>query len=164
MSCLALQHAEQVVVESVTIPIPFEAGERPAILSRGYARRSKARVVVVNDGTGMAVSASEAGDEPCMLARALPDVPLMQEVLPGFEPAPAWTGVYGPARMPQALTRRLHADINRALSVPDVVQKINDMGFDVVLANSPEDFAARNQRSIDLTARIAKAANIEAPQ
>lgn len=54
-----------------------EAGERPAILSRGYARRSKARVVVVNDGTGMAVSASEAGDEPCMLARALPEVPLV---------------------------------------------------------------------------------------
>jgi tripartite-type tricarboxylate transporter receptor subunit TctC len=93
--------------------------------------------------------------------KTLPDVPLMQELLPGFEPAPAWTGVYGPARLPQAVVRRLHADINRSLSVPEVAGKINDLGFDVVLAATPEEFATRMQRGIDLTARIAKAANIE---
>ena len=94
--------------------------------------------------------------------KTLPDVPLMQELVPGFEPAPAWTGVYGPARMPPAVVRRLHADINRSLSVPEVAAKINDVGFDIVLTASAEDFAARLRKGIDLTARIAKAAKIEA--
>ena len=94
--------------------------------------------------------------------KTLPDLPLMQELVPGFDPAPAWTGIYGPARMPQAVVRRLHADINRALSVPEVVSKINDIGFDVVLTATPEEFAARLKKGIDLTARIAKAAKMEA--
>ena len=93
--------------------------------------------------------------------RALPDVPLMQELVPGFEPAPAWTGLYGPAKIPQAILRRLHADVVAALSAPDVASKINDIGFDVVLSASPEDFAARVRKAIDLTARIVKAAKIE---
>jgi len=93
--------------------------------------------------------------------KTLPDVPMMQEVVPGFEPAPAWTGVYGPARLPPAVLRRLHDDINRSLSVPDVVSKINDVGFDVVLSATAEEFAQRMRKGIDLTARIVKAAKIE---
>lgn len=49
------------------------AGERPAILSRGYARRRPRRgVTVVSDGERIAVGVDEAGDEPLMLARAVP--------------------------------------------------------------------------------------------
>jgi tripartite-type tricarboxylate transporter receptor subunit TctC len=93
--------------------------------------------------------------------KVLPDVPMMQEVVPGFEPAPAWTGIYGPARLPPAVLRKLHDDINRSLSVPDVVSKINDVGFDVVLSATAEEFAQRMKKGIDLTARIVKAAKIE---
>ena len=93
--------------------------------------------------------------------KTLPDVPLMHELIPGFEPAPAWTGVYGPARMPQTVVRRLHSDINRSLSLPEVGEKISSVGFDVVLSSSPEDFAARMKKGIDLTARIVRAAKIE---
>ena len=93
--------------------------------------------------------------------KTLPETPLMQEVVPGFEPAPAWTGVYGPARLPPAVLRRLHDDINRSLSVPDVVSKINDVGFDVVLSATAEEFAQRMKKGIDLTARIVKASKIE---
>ena len=94
--------------------------------------------------------------------KTLPEVPLMQEQIPGFEPAPAWTGVYGPARMPPAVVARLHAAINRSLSVPEVAAKINDIGFDIMLTGTAEEFAARLKKGIDLTARIAKAAKIEA--
>ncbi|MEP7116664.1 MAG: tetraacyldisaccharide 4'-kinase [Acidobacteriota bacterium] len=48
-------------------------GERPAILSRGYARPVPARgVTVVSDGTRVLVDARHAGDEPLMLAQAVP--------------------------------------------------------------------------------------------
>ena len=48
-------------------------GWRPAILSRGYGRRSRG-VVVVSAGDGALVSPEEGGDEPVALARSLSGV------------------------------------------------------------------------------------------
>ncbi len=54
------------------------AGERPVILSRGYGRvRVADGVVVVSDGRDVLVPAPHSGDEPQMLARALPGVPVL---------------------------------------------------------------------------------------
>jgi tetraacyldisaccharide 4'-kinase len=54
------------------------AGERPAILSRGYGRRRGSdEVVVVSDGRNVLAPVSESGDEPQMLARALTGVPVL---------------------------------------------------------------------------------------
>lgn len=48
-------------------------GERPAILSRGYARAVASREpTVVSDGTAVLTDVAHAGDEPLMLARAVP--------------------------------------------------------------------------------------------
>lgn len=53
----------------------FEAGERPAVLTRGYARRvSPDGVTVVSDGSTVRATLDTAGDEPLMLAHALPGV------------------------------------------------------------------------------------------
>jgi tetraacyldisaccharide 4'-kinase len=51
-----------------------EAGEPVAVLSRGYGGRFRGEVLVVSDGQGVLAAAAEAGDEPVMLARALPGV------------------------------------------------------------------------------------------
>jgi tetraacyldisaccharide 4'-kinase len=48
-------------------------GRRPAILSRGYGRKSRG-VVVVSEGNGPLVSPGEGGDEPVALALRLPGV------------------------------------------------------------------------------------------
>jgi tetraacyldisaccharide 4'-kinase len=51
----------------------IEAGERPAILSRGYGRRrSSDGVTIVSNGEGIIGSLESSGDEPLMLARAVP--------------------------------------------------------------------------------------------
>ena len=53
-------------------------GERPAILTRGYGRRRGADgVVVVSSGHEVLVPTLQSGDEPQMLARALPGVPVL---------------------------------------------------------------------------------------
>lgn len=53
-------------------------GERPAVLSRGYGRRkADAGVTVVSDAAGLRSDFDHAGDEPLMLARALPGVPVL---------------------------------------------------------------------------------------
>lgn len=54
------------------------AGERPAILSRGYGRRhAPDGVTVVSDGSSILAGLDSAGDEPLMLARALGGVPVL---------------------------------------------------------------------------------------
>jgi tetraacyldisaccharide 4'-kinase len=51
----------------------IQIGERPSILSRGYARQTPSEgVVVVSDGQGVRTDVAHAGDEPYMLARAVP--------------------------------------------------------------------------------------------
>lgn len=53
-------------------------GERPAILTRGYGRRvARDGVTVVSDARGVRAGLDEAGDEPLMLARALPGVAVL---------------------------------------------------------------------------------------
>ncbi|MBI3403025.1 MAG: tetraacyldisaccharide 4'-kinase [Acidobacteria bacterium] len=53
-------------------------GERPAILTRGYARRDASDgVTVVSDGAAVRADLPTAGDEPLMLARTLPGVAVL---------------------------------------------------------------------------------------
>lgn len=48
-------------------------GERPAVLSRGYARRrAEPGAVIVSDGRHLLADLDRAGDEPLMLARSVP--------------------------------------------------------------------------------------------
>src|SRR5258706_12477211 len=55
-----------------------DLGERPAILSRGYARRDAGDgVVVVRDPAGIRADLDRAGDEPLMLARQLDGVAVL---------------------------------------------------------------------------------------
>jgi tetraacyldisaccharide 4'-kinase len=56
----------------------LNSGERPAILSRGYRRRTRPDdVVVVSDGVSVLTSVRESGDEPQMLARSLHGIPVV---------------------------------------------------------------------------------------
>ena len=56
----------------------LEWNEHPAVLSRGYGRRESADgVVVVSDGTRVLAGVESSGDEPQMLARNLPGVPVL---------------------------------------------------------------------------------------
>lgn len=49
-------------------------GLRVAVVSRGYGRKEESKVLVVSRGDGALVSSQEGGDEPVMLAEALPGV------------------------------------------------------------------------------------------
>lgn len=92
---------------------------------------------------------------------ALPDVPLMHDVVKGYEPTPAWTALFGPGRLPAAIVKRLHDEMVATISAPDMRQKLQELGFDPMLSASPEDFAVRLRNDLELTARIVKAAKIE---
>lgn len=54
-----------------------DEGFRPAVLSRGYGGKSSAPVNIVSDGTRILLPHSTAGDEPCLIARSLPGIPVI---------------------------------------------------------------------------------------
>ncbi len=54
----------------------IDEGKRPALISRGYGRRTRG-MVVVSDGAGSVVTASEGGDEPLLIARRFPTIPVI---------------------------------------------------------------------------------------
>src|SRR5881409_1393462 len=54
----------------------MELGHRPAVVSRGYGRRGHG-IQVVADSASIRIDADEGGDEPFLLARRLPGVPVV---------------------------------------------------------------------------------------
>ena len=52
-------------------------GYRPAVLSRGYGGKNPQPVNVVSDGRTIFLDAKQAGDEPLLIARTLPGVPVL---------------------------------------------------------------------------------------
>jgi tripartite-type tricarboxylate transporter receptor subunit TctC len=70
----------------------------------------------------------------------LPDLPAIAESgYPGFE-ALAWNGLVAPAGTPRPVIEKINAEVNAILKLPDVVQKMNAAGFDLI-GGTPEDFA-----------------------
>ena len=71
----------------------------------------------------------------------LPDLPAIAESgYPGFE-ALAWNGVLVAANTPQPIVARLNAEMNAILKAPDMRQKMQGFGFDLI-GGTPEDFGA----------------------
>ena len=52
-------------------------GLKPGILSRGYGRKNKNDRVVIGPGTATSLNPEEIGDEASVLARLLPNVPII---------------------------------------------------------------------------------------
>ena len=52
-------------------------GYHPAIISRGYHGKAKGSVNIVSDAGGILLGPGQAGDEPYMLARSLPGIPVI---------------------------------------------------------------------------------------
>ena len=66
----------------------------------------------------------------------LPNVPTLAETFPGFE-AQSWVGVVVPAATPRPIVMRLNAAVVKALAAPDVREKFESQGMEVV-ASTPE--------------------------
>ena len=54
----------------------IDLGHKPAVVSRGYGRHSKG-IQIVADAASIRLDAEESGDEPFLLARRLPGVPVV---------------------------------------------------------------------------------------
>ena len=85
---------------------------------------------------------------------AFPDVPAIAEVLPGYESS-AWFGLFGPARLPADVARKLGDAARQALQQPDMRKRLETEGA-IPVGNSPEQFAAFVQSEIPRWAKVVK--------
>lgn len=83
---------------------------------------------------------------------ALPDVPAIAEVVPGYE-ASAWFGAAAPKGTPAAAIARLNREFNAALADPAMKAKLADLGG-VPIAGTPEQFWAIHRMETEKWAKI----------
>jgi len=83
----------------------------------------------------------------------LPELPAIADSgYPGFE-ALAWNGIMVPAGTPKTVIAKLNAEINAILKLPDVAQKMNAQGFDLI-GGTPEDLGNLIRRETETWAPV----------
>jgi tripartite-type tricarboxylate transporter receptor subunit TctC len=91
---------------------------------------------------------------------ALPDVPTMAEAGYKGQESDTLQGLLAPAGTPKAAIARLSSEATKIMALPDVRQRMGDLGFNII-ASSPQDFAAQIKTEIAKWTKVVKSAGIK---
>jgi tripartite-type tricarboxylate transporter receptor subunit TctC len=92
--------------------------------------------------------------------KGMPDVPTVAESgVPGFEVS-SWIGLATTAGAPRAAVRRLHEELQRALQVPEVSSRLEQIGGEA-RGSTPEEMRARVAAELQRWARVISDAGIQ---
>ncbi len=83
-----------------------------------------------------------------------PDFPTIAESLPGYENS-GWFGFIAPAGTPREIVVLLNKEMNRAVMLPDVREKLDAYGLEIH-AESPEYFANVIRRDMEKWGKVAR--------
>ena len=87
--------------------------------------------------------------------QALPDLPTVAEAgVPGYD-ASSWGGILAPAGTPREIVDKLNHEFRRILYLPEVKQKIFELGGEVS-GSTPDEFAAYIGAEIAKWAKVVK--------
>jgi len=90
----------------------------------------------------------------------LPEVPTIAESgFAGFD-APAWWAVLAPAKTPADIVQRMNSAISKAMAQPDVAQRLEAQGIDV-LGGTPQAGQAFVERQMDTWGKVVRDNNIK---
>ncbi len=90
-------------------------------------------------------------------AASLPDVPTVGETIPGYE-FYSWYGLWGPARLPADIVRKLNTEVNKALA-GDMKDKLKELGI-LITSGSAEDFVKFQKQDMERSQKIVTEGNI----
>ena len=90
----------------------------------------------------------------------LPDVPTFKEL--GLEPVNrmAYYGIVGPKGLPQEVVDKVSAGVKKSLEDPAVRKRIEDTGS-LVVANTPEQFAAQIKAEYEVYKKVVESAKLK---
>ena len=90
----------------------------------------------------------------------MPDVPTIQEIVPGFEKAPGGIGIWGPAGLSPSITSRLQAALAAGLRQPEIAERLKSQGM-IPMGNTPAEFAKEINEGVAINQRLVKASGVE---
>jgi tripartite-type tricarboxylate transporter receptor subunit TctC len=90
----------------------------------------------------------------------LPDVPVIADVVPGYE-ASAWIGFGVPKNTPPAVIELLNREFNAATADPTVKKRLADLGAMAMAPNTPAEFAKYIAEDAEKWAKVIKASGIK---
>jgi tripartite-type tricarboxylate transporter receptor subunit TctC len=91
---------------------------------------------------------------------AAPDLPTLDEWgFPGFD-VTSWFALMAPAGTPQPIINKLHDEVVRILALPDVRQKLSELGMEIV-GSSPTELAALIRTQTPQRASLIKASGVK---
>ena len=90
----------------------------------------------------------------------LPGLPAMSETLPGFA-LTSWNGVLAPAGTPKEIVTRLNAELRAVLARPELRERLNVIGLEVMGSGTPEEFGSFLQVELDKWSKWVKDAGIQ---
>jgi tripartite-type tricarboxylate transporter receptor subunit TctC len=90
----------------------------------------------------------------------LPDVPTIDEFLPGYE-ASGWYGIAAPKDTPPEIIERLNKQVNAGLTDPKTKQRLADLGC-LIVGGSPADFGRFTAGEIEKWTKVIRAAGMKA--
>jgi tripartite-type tricarboxylate transporter receptor subunit TctC len=90
---------------------------------------------------------------------SMPDVPTVQETVPGFVVV-TWFAIVAPPKTPAAIVAKLNADINEALRDPAVRQRLENLSAEVV-GGSLQETDAFFKSEAKTWANVIKSANVK---
>jgi tripartite-type tricarboxylate transporter receptor subunit TctC len=94
-------------------------------------------------------------------AAVLPELPTIAESgVPGYE-ADLWFGMWGPAKLPRALTVQIQGELARLMQAADVKERFTGLGM-VAVGSTPEQFAAFVAAEFAKWERVVKASGARA--
>ena len=119
------------------------------------------RITMIFDNMPSALPLVKSGDVRAIAvtsakrSAAAPDIPTLAESgLPGFE-ASSWFALMAPAGLPKEVLARINAETARVMSLPDVRDKLTQLGLDVAPGSS-EALASHIQTETTKWAKVVK--------
>ncbi len=90
----------------------------------------------------------------------VPDLPTVDEAgVPGYR-MQVWFGVVAPAATPKDVIAKLNAEINRIIASPEVKERFNAAGVEI-LGGTSESFGAHIKEQVETWAKVVKDSNIK---
>ena len=103
---------------------------------------------------GLAVSTSDRAN----LDKSIPT--LQEQGVPDFNMG-AWLGFVAPKGTPPDIVKLLHDKVNQALSDPEIAQKLESLGAQVVMSPTPAAFESLIVKNYDTWGKLIKQAGLE---
>ena len=134
----------QALTDVISGQIPFMFNSLPPVLE--FVKGKRLRVLAITSEKRYA---------------SLPEVPTFAES--GYKEliSGSWYAIWAPAKTPDALVARLHADIVKIINLPDVRGRIQELGGEPV-GNTPAEFDAFQKADMARWAQVVKTSGAKA--